>query len=283
MEIQDCSDISYLLPPITQTTEIDSLNIVEEDSKLYWDYMVQFVEYQRSMKRGDYTKAIESSTQMIETGKQTSKNPLQFSVNDFNRLHQKRAHAYIMAKDYDAADNDLQWVEQHASLSEGNEMEVLRGMVQLLQGKDPTLLQKQAGKGNLLAMLVAGMQENTEPPKTEWMLLSREERIQKLIQGRHYEQAIEELDKMDLNSENWTQIEEGKWSALKGVCYALRGNYLQAIRQLKQNTTPFTENHERLAIVYTKAGQKERAEKELGKQFEPDIQSALIRQWMEKN
>jgi tetratricopeptide (TPR) repeat protein len=281
MEIQNLSDISYLLPSMTQTTECDSLNAAEEDSTLYFDFIVLSAEYQRSMKRGDYTKAIECSTQMLEMGRQNS-NPFHISGDDFVTLHEKRAHAYIMAKEYDAAASDLEWIEGHSPLSEGNQAEVLRGMVQLLQGKDPILLQKQAGKGNLLAMLLANLRENTEAPKTEWMLLSREERIQKLVEGRHYEQVIEEIDKMDLNPQNWNQrIENRKWSALKGVCYALRGNYLQAINEFKENNL-FTD-HQKLAVVYTKAAQKERAEKELGKRFETDIQSALIHQWMEKN
>jgi tetratricopeptide (TPR) repeat protein len=280
MEIKDFSDISYLLPPITKTTEPDSWE--SEDSALELDFMVLAIEYERSMKRENFDKAADCITQLIEMSKQ---NPRDFPAyrNEFAELHLKRAYAYAMAKDYDAAVNDLQWIEQHAPVSSGNQAEVLEGIVQLLQGKEATLLQKQAAKGNLLAMLLANQPENLEAPKTEWVILPREEQIQKLVEGRHYTLAIEQIDKMDLHTWDWQKrMQNDKWIALRGVCYALKGNHLQAINELKDHGYYASYNKE-LAVIYAMAGEKERAEKALKKQFEPDMQSGLIRQWMAKS
>lgn len=281
MNVKDLSDISYLLPPMTKTTEFDSFDTVTEDSGLYLDYAVLAMEYARSMKRGDYAKAADCATQMIEMMKQHP-DPYQARGYEFTTLHLNRAHAYVMAKDYDAATNDLQWVEQHAPIAEGNKAKVVEGMIHLLQGSNSTVLREQAAKGNLLAMLLANQPENLEPPKTEWMVLPREERIQKLVEGRHYEKAIEEIDKMDIKPWDWNNREKNdKMLALRGVCYALRGNHLQAINDLKDRGF-FYEYKKELAVIYAMSGEKERAEKVLDKLYEKDMQSALIRQWMEK-
>jgi hypothetical protein len=280
MEIKDLSDISYLLPPMTKTTDFDSLDSVTEDSALMLDYMVLAMEYQRSMKREDYAKAADCATQLIELLKQ---HPVSFEYRgeQFTSLHEQRAHAYVMAKDYNAALSDLEWVQQHASISVGKKAQVTEGIIHLLQGNNSTVLRDQAAKGNLLAMLLANQPENLEPPKTDWMLLTREERIQKLVEGRHYESVIEEIDRMNIQPWDWNnRVQNDKWLALKGVCYALRGNHTQAISNLKDRG--FFENfNPELAVVYTMAGEKERAEKALEKQFDPGIQIALIRQWME--
>ena len=57
MEIKNFSDISYLLPPITKTTEPDSWDPVSGDSGLQLDFMVLAMEYARSMKRENFAKA----------------------------------------------------------------------------------------------------------------------------------------------------------------------------------------------------------------------------------
>lgn len=277
MEIKEISDISYLLPPMT--TETDSTDSTE-DSDLYMDYIIFSMEYTRAMQKEEYVQAAEFATQLIELAKE---HPFRYgSLNDqFIMMRAQRAHAYVMAKDYDAASNDLQWIDQHAPVFAGNQVQVFEGVIQLLQGKEATLLQKQAAKGNRLAMLIANTPENLEPPKTEWLMLPREERIQKLVEGRHYGLVIEEIEKMDIESYMWCNTTSDQdWIALRGACYALRGNFVQAINSFKDQEYSHEYNKE-LAIVYAMAGQKERALKALDKQRQPDIQSALIQQWIE--
>lgn len=278
MEIKEISDISYLLPPMTTETEFTDST---EDSAFWLDYMILSMEYTRSMKREDYVKAADQATQMMEFIKEHC--AIDSDGSQFSMLHIQRAHAYAMAKDYDAALSDLQWVEHHAPVDTSNQVEVCEGVIQLLQGKDTPLLQKQAAKGNRLALLLANAPENLEPPKTEWLILPIEERIQKLAEGRHYGLVIEEIEKMDINSYNrwWNSTGENDLLALRGACYALRGNYLQAINSYKNRSYYYPEYNKELAVVYTTAGEKERALKALDKQFQPDIQSDLIRQWMD--
>lgn len=278
MEIKEISDISYLLPPMTTETEFTDST---EDSALWLDYMILSMEYTRSMKREDYVKAADQATQMMEFIKNHPA-AIDSDGSQFSMLHLQRAHAYAMAKDYDAAFNDLQWVENHARISSGNHVEVCQGMIQLLQENDPSLLQKQAAKGNRIAMLLANAPENAEPPKTEWLILPIEERIQKLAEGRHYGLVIEEIEKMDINSYNrwWNSTGDNDLLALRGACYALRGNYLQAIHSYKDRSY-YSEYNKELAVVYAMAGEKERALKALDQQFQSDLPSDLIRQWME--
>lgn len=277
MEIKEISDISYLLPPMTTETELTDSTA---DSALWLDYMILSMEYTRSMKREDYVKAADQATQMMEFMK-AHQVPFDAQGSQYSMLHVQRAHAYVMAQDYDAALNDLQWVENHAPISAGNQVELCEGVIQLLQGKEATLLQKQAAKGNRLAMLLANAPENLEPPKTEWAILPIEERIQKLAEGRHYGLVIEEIEKMDIKSYNrwWNSTGDNDLLALRGACYALRGNYLQAINSYKDRSY-YSEYNKELAVVYSMAGEHERALKALDKQFQPDIQSDLIRQWM---
>src|SRR5579862_6232404 len=110
MKINDISDVSYLLPPMTKTTESDSTD-TSADSGLYLDYMVLVMEYARSMKREDYAKAADCATQMIEISKQIQDGYRYFRGDEFSELHMQRAHAYAMSKDYNAAANDLQWID----------------------------------------------------------------------------------------------------------------------------------------------------------------------------
>lgn len=281
MSINEISDISYLLPPMS--TETDSSESTAWDSGLYLDYMILSMEIQRCLKNGDYLDAAEKTTQLIEL---TKEHPLfayddSYKVDNFITLRAQRAHCYILAKNYDAALPDLNWITTHGELSRENEVHVLEGLIDILQGREPNGLKGPADRGGRLSLLLLNEPENLESPKTDWLLLPPKERIQKLIEGRHYAAAIEEIDRMDLNSYRWGWNSDNEFLALRGVCYALRGNYVQAINDYKNCGFFFEQKHE-LAVIYSMAGEQERALHALKYVDSADIQATLIRQLIEK-
>ena len=204
-----------------------------------------------------------------------------FRVDSFISLHEQRAHCYILAKDYDAALPDLDWVSKHGEISKRDEADVIKGLIDILQGREPSGLKRTAHEGDRLSLLLLNQPENTESPKTDWLLLPPKERIQKLIAESHYAAAIEEIDRLDISPPRWGWNSDNELVALRGVCYALRGNYVQAISDYKCRGVFFKQEHE-LAVIYSMAGEQERALRVLKDADSTDIHATLIRQWIEK-
>jgi hypothetical protein len=218
------------------------------------------------MKKKQYREAADAATRLIELIEQNPRFAGPWREQQFTELYGQRAVALALNKDYDAALGDLRWIETHAALSTGYEVQTMIGFIEILQGKEGEALKIPAAKGNPLALLLLQAPENKEPPKTEWLLLSPEDQIRKYVERGHYAQAIEALEKYDLVSTYGSYRSDPDWLALRGVCYALRGNWVQAAKDL-------TEAHERsfrgypneLALIYAMAGHRDRAIKILDK------------------
>lgn len=278
MEINSLTDIDYLLPPMSETTETDFRWSMET---IWLDVMALSVEAQRCMKKGEYEKGADAITKMIELVKANPKlREDYFFGPDMTELHGQRAHFYILARNFNAAAADLEWIEHNASLSTEYDAKFVRGWVELFQGKDSKALRECADRGNLMALLLLNDPENENAPKTEWSFLPLDERIQKLLANRHYAQVIEEID----NGHRY----DSEYYAIKGVCYALRGNMLQAIQHLDRaqdsSAWYFSDCKNELALVYIMAGQKDRALHVIKKEerFEHNPITELLRMWTEK-
>ena len=282
MKINPLSDIEFILPTVsTPTTDTDDAWTGPE----YYDMMVLVYDYERCMKKGQFREAADAATQMIDLVKQY---PAIFGhIYEWSgaaTLYGKRATSLVFAKDYNAALDDLQRISKYAPLSEECELDVAAGLIHLLQGRDGGCLEKSAARSNPLALLLLNAPESQTPPDTVWFFLPDEEKMQKLLQGRHYAEAIQMIDEIDPNSGYWNDSLDDRWLALRGVCYALRGNLTQAAQDLtRANSHYFSEYRNELALVYAMAGQRDRALKMWKKNPETESMiGELVRQRIEQ-
>lgn len=263
----EINEMTHLLPPISTETEPNSDIFRREE---YLDLMAYGIEFQRQMEKENYQGAIDAATRLLDLFKQHPSFLAWKGEDSMAEAHVQRAYAYFMNGDYEAASKDLQWVEAHVNLSGEHQTQKIRGIVEYLAGNGTAALEAAANRGDLMAMLVLNQLENTNPPKTEWLLLSQEDRIQKLIEGKHYAAVIEEINKMPYNRLFSEKSDEFNWLALRGVCHALRGHYELAVEDLDRADQHWFKHYDlEKALVYAQAGHKEDALKILNKAENP--------------
>lgn len=216
------------------------------------------------MKKGDYAGALEPLTKMLEMDLYTD---LEIAV--MNRAHDfvTRAECYTHLGRFAEAEADLAQVGQYASLSTEWRLDVPMGLLQQLQGKEALSLREAANRGEPFALLLLNEPESPLPPNPEWRILPIEERIKALMAGRHYTQAIAEINQMPPAALSCS-TSSTSWIAARAACYALRGNDAQAILDYDEahDMCFFAQHNLEKAVVYARAGQKEDALKLLEKE-----------------
>ncbi|HSX10311.1 MAG TPA: hypothetical protein VLF94_01145 [Chlamydiales bacterium] len=274
MVINSLSDIEYLLPTLNE----DTFNDTVWGETQFLECQLLASQYQLSLKQGDFHQAAETLTKLIEFTKRTKEHH-SFDLYTFYEMHLERARCYVLAKEYDAALDDIAWISAHAPLRVEQQLQSTEALIQLMQGnKDPLALHAAAAHGDLIALLLLNEPENPSRANPEWALLvPPSERIKQLLAERHYAQALELI-----SPENTSYICEGDQLAAAGVCYALQGNWVQALKNLTEANHRFGARYtDELALVYSMAGFKERALKVLDHPAEFNVRGELVRQWIE--
>ncbi len=262
----EINEITHFLPPISTETEETSFGAGREERL---DLMAYAIEFKRQMIKENYPAAIDAATHILDILKEHPELITWKPDESIANIRGQRAFAYFMGGNYEAAGKDLQWIEAHADLSTERQAQKLRGIIEYLAGKGTALLEAAANRGDLMALLVLNQPENTTPPKTEWLNLNQKDKIQKLIEGRHYASLIEEINQMEFPNHRWfsEDSEERNYLALRGVCHALRGHYELAVQDLDSADRLWFQRHGfEKALVYAQAGQKEDALKILNKE-----------------
>jgi tetratricopeptide (TPR) repeat protein len=272
-----------------QLTDIDRFFPTTDTSDMSWglntaelERQALAIEIMKCIRRKDYSKGIEAITQMIDQTRQMMENGQGYFLEDeLMEIYQVRAGFYVGAGQLDEAFNDIQWIKSHATMYSGKNIESAIWMIQILQGNTGSELQIAANRGDRLARLLLNEGENTSPIPAAILALAPEQRIQKLFADGYYGQAIEEINRYRNEwhmNHPWQSFDQ--WTALRGACYALRGNFFQAMTDYSEvnHYRYYREFENEMAYVCAMAGHPEKGVEILDKDKNIDPSKICVKE-----